>query len=572
MALNFTENTRHDDLSPRITVFGVGGAGGNAVNNMIEKALEGVEFVVANTDAQALQQSRAPGRIQMGVKITEGLGAGARPSVGSAAAEETIEEIIDHLAGSHMCFITAGMGGGTGTGAAPIIAQAARELGVLTVGVVTKPFQFEGSKRMRQAEEGVEALQKVVDTLIIIPNQNLFRLANEKTTFTEAFAMADDVLYQGVKGVTDLMVRPGLINLDFADVRAVMDEMGKAMMGTGEATGEDRAIQAAEKAIANPLLDEISLHGARGVLINITGGYDLTLFELDEAANRIREKVDPEANIIVGSTLDPAMEGALRVSVVATGIDVAPNTQVEATPRRSMSTPVRAEIAEKPASQPSYAEQAPAPAPAPAARDAEDHAEQRNLFERVPAPEPVRQPASQPAAAQQAPAQDSYRPQSDNAGQYAGDYPQQAPRYTGRAQAPVEAHEDQFDIDSVLADQQRAAAARPMPGADFTAPRRQMPGTPSPETLAKLQRAVQKAPEAGYNRPPVEREEAAADRSAGRFGIGSLISRMAGHASEGQGAAQRRVAPPVTQYDEDPTPAPSDDRIEIPAFLRRQAN
>ena len=293
-----------NDLRPRISVFGIGGAGGNAVNNMIEKKLEGAEFVAANTDAQALQQSNAKNKIQMGVKVTEGLGAGARASVGAAAAEETIEEIVDHLAGSHMAFITAGMGGGTGTGAAPIIAQAARELGVLTVGVVTKPFQFEGAKRMRQAEEGVEALQKVVDTLIIIPNQNLFRIANEKTTFADAFNLADDVLYQGVKGITDLMVRPGLINLDFADVRAVMDEMGKAMMGTGEASGEDRAIQAAEKAIANPLLDEISLRGAKGVLINITGGHDLTLFELDEAANRIREEVDPDANIIVGSTVD----------------------------------------------------------------------------------------------------------------------------------------------------------------------------------------------------------------------------------------------------------------------------
>ena len=289
-----------DELKPRITVFGVGGAGGNAVDNMIEKRLDGVEFVVANTDAQALAQNRAGKKVQLGVKVTQGLGAGARARVGAAAAEESIEQIVDHLAGAHMCFITAGMGGGTGTGAAPIIAQAARELGVLTVGVVTKPFQFEGAKRMRQAEEGVEALQKMVDTLIIIPNQNLFRLANEKTTFTEAFSMADDVLYQGVKGVTDLMVRPGLINLDFADVRAVMDEMGKAMMGTGESEGEDRAIQAAEKAIANPLLDEISLKGARGVLINITGGHDLTLFELDEAANRIREEVDVDANIIVG--------------------------------------------------------------------------------------------------------------------------------------------------------------------------------------------------------------------------------------------------------------------------------
>ena len=310
-----------EELKPRITVFGVGGAGGNAVNNMIDKQLDGVEFVVANTDAQALQQNRAQARVQMGTKATEGLGAGARPAVGALAAEEAIQETVDQLVAAHMCFITAGMGGGTGTGAAPIIAQAARELGVLTVGVVTKPFQFEGAKRMRQAEEGVEALQKVVDTLIIIPNQNLFRLANEKTTFTEAFALADDVLYQGVKGVTDLMVRPGLINLDFADVRAVMDEMGKAMMGTGEAEGEDRAITAAEKAIANPLLDEISLKGAKGVLINITGSHDLTLFELDEAANRIREEVDPEANIIVGSTLDTTMEGMMRVSVVATGID-----------------------------------------------------------------------------------------------------------------------------------------------------------------------------------------------------------------------------------------------------------
>ena len=320
MTLNLSVSEK-DDLKPRITVFGVGGAGGNAVNNMIEKQLKGVDFVVANTDAQALQQSQSPHKIQLGVKVTEGLGAGARASIGASAAEESIEQIVDELSGTHMCFITAGMGGGTGTGAAPIIAQAARELGVLTVGVVTKPFQFEGIKRMRQAEDGVEALQKMVDTLIIIPNQNLFRIANEKTTFTEAFSMADDVLYQGVKGVTDLMVRPGLINLDFADVRAIMDEMGKAMMGTGEAEGEDRAVQASEKAIANPLLDEISLRGAKGVLINITGGYDLTLFELDEAANRIREEVDPNANIIVGSTLDTELEGKMRVSVVATGIE-----------------------------------------------------------------------------------------------------------------------------------------------------------------------------------------------------------------------------------------------------------
>jgi len=321
MALNL-RIPEHTELKPKITVFGVGGAGGNAVNNMIEKELDGVEFIIANTDAQALHQGSADTKIQMGLGVTQGLGSGARPEIGAAAAEEAIEQIIDKLTGVHMCFITAGMGGGTGTGAAPIIAQTARELGVLTVGVVTKPFQFEGGKRMRQAEDGIKELQKVVDTLIIIPNQNLFRLANENTTFTEAFSMADDVLYQGVKGVTDLMVRPGLINLDFADVRAIMDEMGKAMMGTGEAEGEERALKAAEKAIANPLLDEISLSGAKGVLINITGGNDLTLFELDEAANRIREEVDQNANIIVGSTLDTSLEGKMRVSVVATGIDV----------------------------------------------------------------------------------------------------------------------------------------------------------------------------------------------------------------------------------------------------------
>ena len=327
MALNL-RIPEHTELKPKITVFGVGGAGGNAVNNMIEKELDGVEFIIANTDAQALHQGSADNKIQMGLGVTRGLGSGARPEVGAAAAEEAIEQIVDKLTGVHMCFITAGMGGGTGTGAAPVIAQTARELGVLTVGVVTKPFQFEGAKRMRQAEDGIKELQKVVDTLIIIPNQNLFRLANENTTFTEAFSMADDVLYQGVKGVTDLMVRPGLINLDFADVRAIMDEMGKAMMGTGEAEGEERALKAAEKAIANPLLDEISLSGAKGVLINITGGNDLTLFELDEAANRIREEVDPNANIIVGSTLDTSLEGKMRVSVVATGID-ASNNEVE---------------------------------------------------------------------------------------------------------------------------------------------------------------------------------------------------------------------------------------------------
>ena len=308
-------------LHPRITVIGVGGAGGNAVNNMIRSNLEGVEFLVCNTDAQALTHSAADRRIQLGLNITRGLGAGSRPDVGRAAAEEALEELFGYLEGSNMVFITAGMGGGTGTGAAPVIARAAREHNILTVGVVTKPFQFEGAHRMRIAEAGIQELQQYVDTLIVIPNQNLFRIANEKTTFADAFNMADEVLDCGVRGVTDLMVKPGLINLDFADIRAVMTEMGKAMMGTGEAEGQRRAIDAAEAAISNPLLDEVSLKGARAMLINITAGMDIALFEVDEAVNRVRAEVDPDANVIFGSTFDPTMEGRLRVSVVATGID-----------------------------------------------------------------------------------------------------------------------------------------------------------------------------------------------------------------------------------------------------------
>ncbi len=319
MTINLGMPATHQ-LKPRITVVGVGGAGGNAVNNMITSHLEGVEFVVANTDAQALAQSLSERRIQLGVNITQGLGAGSRPDVGRTAAEEAQDEIVEHLQGSNMVFITAGMGGGTGTGGAPVVARIAREQGILTVGVVTKPFNFEGVHRMRLAEEGLAELQKYVDTLIIIPNQNLFRVANEKTTFADAFKMADDVLYSGVRGVTDLMVMPGLINLDFADVRSVMAEMGKAMMGTGEAEGERRAIDAAEAAISNPLLDDVSMKGAHGVLINVTGGSDMTLFEVDEAANRIRDEVDPDANIIFGSTFDEALAGRMRISVVATGI------------------------------------------------------------------------------------------------------------------------------------------------------------------------------------------------------------------------------------------------------------
>lgn len=334
-ARNKTTEALHE-LKPRITVIGIGGAGGNAVNNMIRYQLEGVDFIAGNTDAQALAHSLAPHRIQLGLEITQGLGAGSRPDVGKAAAEETVADVMNHIKGSHMVFITAGMGGGTGTGAAPVIAKGAREAGILTVGVVTKPFHFEGSHRMKSAEKGITELQQYVDTLIVIPNQNLFRIANERTTFADAFKMADDVLYSGVRGVTDLMIMPGLINLDFADIRSVMGEMGKAMMGTGEAEGENRAVEAAEAAISNPLLDDVSMRGARGVLINITGGYDMTLFEVDEAANRIRQEVDPDANIIFGSTFDEKMEGIIRVSVVATGID-ADITHQRSSAARSMS-------------------------------------------------------------------------------------------------------------------------------------------------------------------------------------------------------------------------------------------
>lgn len=337
--INVKMQSQQNRLKPKITVIGVGGAGGNAVNNMINSQLEGCEFLVCNTDAQAMEGNTATQKIQLGVNVTRGLGAGANPEIGRAAAEETVDEIMAYLEGSNMVFVTAGMGGGTGTGAAPVIAQAARQAGILTVGVVTKPFHFEGSHRMRLAEDGIAEMQKYVDTLIVIPNQNLFRIANEKTTFADAFRMADEVLQSGVRGVTDLMVMPGLINLDFADIRAVMAEMGKAMMGTGEAEGDRRAVEAAEAAISNPLLDDVSMKGARGVLINITGGMDMTLFEVDEAANRVRDEVDPEANIIFGSTFSEDMNGKIRVSVVATGIEVAEMRQPRPMPVTNVTVP-----------------------------------------------------------------------------------------------------------------------------------------------------------------------------------------------------------------------------------------
>lgn len=391
---------RATELKPRIVVFGIGGAGGNAVNNMIEAGLEGVEFVVGNTDAQQLQFAKTERRIQLGVQVTQGLGAGAHPEVGMSAAEESIPEIGEHLDGAHMVFITAGMGGGTGTGAAPIIAKCARERGILTVGVVTKPFHFEGRHRMRLADAGISELQRYVDTLIVIPNQNLFRVANERTTFAEAFGMADQVLHSGVRSITDLMVLPGLINLDFADVRTVMTEMGKAMMGTGEATGDDRALMAAQNAIQNPLLDEVSLKGAKAVLVNVTGGLDMTLLEVDEAANAISEQVDPEANIIFGAAFDPTLEGMIRVSVVATGMDGASIAAIEPKiERRSLQAePLRATVTPR-APEPAAAEAlepvtAMAAEPEPALEAREE--EQPDIFSAPTAAAPVEPAIVQP--------------------------------------------------------------------------------------------------------------------------------------------------------------------------------
>jgi cell division protein FtsZ len=490
------------EMKPRITVVGVGGAGGNAVNNMIRSNLIGCEFVVCNTDAQALLQSSAQRKIQLGIGVTRGLGAGSRPDVGRAAAEEALDDILEAMGGSNMVFITAGMGGGTGTGGAPVIARIARESGILTVGVVTKPFHFEGSHRMRIAEAGIEELQKFVDTLIIIPNQNLFRVANERTTFADAFKMADDVLHSGVRGVTDLMVMPGLINLDFADIRTVMGEMGKAMMGTGEAEGEKRATDAAEAAISNPLLEDVSMKGARGVLINITGGLDMTLFEVDEAANRIREEVDPEANIIFGSTFDERLEGKMRISVVATGIDA----EAVAQPRPAISL-----VSSRDA--------------APALREATTGG------------------YTQPVLTQNAahPSKPTPRPELDNE-----PLPQAA----------------------------EAAESAAMRGGAFITPRPADPGAARPVPLT--QPAV----------PPAAAKEAA-PKPKGR--VPSLIERVTGVGraraippepaprpaappakSAAQPTTQPRLAP--LEPDDRPNLSKEDDLLDIPAFLRRQAN
>ena len=551
------------ELKPRISVMGVGGAGGNAVNNMINAELEGVDFVVTNTDAQSLSLSLAEARIQLGVGITQGLGAGSRPDIGRAAAEEASEEIRQQLQGSHMVFITAGMGGGTGTGAAPVVAQIARESGALTVGVVTKPFQFEGAHRMAIAESGMEELQRYVDTLIIIPNQNLFRVANEKTTFAEAFKMADDVLYSGVRGVTDLMVMPGLINLDFADIRTVMMEMGKAMMGTGEAEGERRATEAAEAAISNPLLDEVSMKGARGVLINITGGLDMTLFEVDEAANRIREEVEADAHIIFGSTFDEGMAGTMRVSVVATGIGA-----VAVQPRPDE---YRAEVGNVAALDPAAAGAAAAAMPgavaaAPAARMAGGPA-----------------PAMQPVAAlkhteQTVPAAAPAADAGQALARAAPALAENVPQGEARAEAAV-------------------AAAAAMPGAVRPKVDRQ-PFLPPQPLVADPRPAARKAPDpfaeaaienAGrqpakrdgrglslferMTRPGRARKEAAAAPGAEATAANPGAAGPAGPApaAAGPGPRAAAAAKPATGL-ELPQPESEEDLLEIPAFLRRQAN
>ncbi|MEI5677972.1 MULTISPECIES: cell division protein FtsZ [unclassified Mesorhizobium] len=545
------------ELKPRITVFGVGGGGGNAVNNMITAGLRGVEFVVANTDAQALTMSKADRLIQLGAHVTEGLGAGSQPEVGRAAAEECIDEIIDHLTNTHMCFVTAGMGGGTGTGAAPVVARAAREKGILTVGVVTKPFHFEGQRRMKTADMGIEELQKCVDTLIVIPNQNLFRLANDKTTFADAFAMADQVLYSGVACITDLMVKEGLINLDFADVRSVMREMGKAMMGTGEASGEGRAMAAAEAAIANPLLDETSMKGAKGLLISITGGRDLTLFEVDEAATRIREEVDQDANIILGATFDEELEGVIRVSVVATGIDK--------TAAEIAAAPIAIRPPMKPAPRPAaIVEQRPAAPVQQIVQEAPRAAD--------PVADAIRM-AEANAAAMAAPrpvaVQDDFRPQSKLFQAPPPAAPQPQPVQQQPMAAPVQLRE---------LPQQPVAAAQP-----------RMPRVEDFPPLVKAEvEAKARAPEQHHESGPMSllkrltngltrREEEPARLQPAQ----PREPKLRQQAPELRRAASQDpslYAPRRGQLDEHGRLAPQqravqeDDQLEIPAFLRRQAN
>ncbi|HEV7275335.1 MAG TPA: cell division protein FtsZ [Devosiaceae bacterium] len=539
------------ELKPRITVFGVGGAGSNAVNNMIASGLDGVDFVVANTDAQALALSSAQRIIQLGVSVTEGLGAGSHPEVGRAAAEESFDEINDHLSGSHMVFITAGMGGGTGTGAAPVIARAAREQGILTVGVVTKPFTFEGNRRARLAEDGIDELHRHVDTLIIIPNQNLFRVANEKTTFADAFKMADQVLYSGVACITDLMVKEGLINLDFADVRAVMRGMGKAMMGTGEAEGEDRARHAAEAAIANPLLDDVSMHGARGLLISITGGPDLTLYEVDEAASRIREEVDADANIILGATFDPNMNGSIRVSVVATGTDA---TMVQAL-EPMKSSPARAPLAvRRPAAQ------SEAPVAAAAAAPAFESQVEAAVADAISAGEPGAQ------------YQDQHRHYDEDDGITVEPYVPSSV-YDDAMEEPVAAEEPVPSV-YVPSNAARPDGQRRMPRTEElpAVARRSLNGQEKQEAEPKNARALFKrlASNVGLNLRPDEVPERAeplppsADDAAARSAIEAGAPRVSGASSAVEGA-RGQLDPQGRQV---PQPA-AKEHLDIPAFLRK---
>jgi cell division protein FtsZ len=552
------------EMKPRITVFGVGGAGGNAVNNMITAGLNGVDFVVANTDAQALTMSKAERIIQMGAQVTEGLGAGSQPEVGRAAAEEVLDEIRDHLSGAHMVFVTAGMGGGTGTGASPVIAKVAREMGILTVGVVTKPFHFEGQRRMRYAETGIAELHKVVDTLLIIPNQNLFRVANEKTTFADAFAMADQVLYSGVACITDLMVKEGLINLDFADVRAVMREMGKAMMGTGEASGEKRALTAAEAAISNPLIDDASMKGARGLLISITGGKDLTLYEVDEAATRIREEVDQDANIIVGATFDETLEGVIRVSVVATGIDNTGRMRDQGPTEAALR-----ELAGKLRNDPRRAPPAPL---APAAAVAHESAAPA-----IPTPAVVSAAASVESAAHAAVA--------------AAILPQTAIDDVSIRPKPVKPSL----FDQLEPDAPHAAAHEPPP-AHFVppAPERtsRAPRMPRPEDFPLPGRALVEKQGQQENHPE-ERRKSLMQRLAA-VGLGRRSESEAPRTAPQYQPPARpsprqpegRTPDPVSEYAKRSAPqgldphgrqapvhnSPEEDQLDIPAFLRRQAN
>ena len=567
------------ELKPRITVFGVGGGGGNAVNNMINAGLQGVDFVVANTDAQALTMSKADRLVQLGVAVTEGLGAGSQPEVGRAAAEECIDEIIDHLNGTHMCFVTAGMGGGTGTGAAPVVAQAARNKGILTVGVVTKPFHFEGQRRMRLAESGIEELQKCVDTLIVIPNQNLFRIANDKTTFADAFAMADQVLYSGVACITDLMVKEGLINLDFADVRSVMREMGRAMMGTGEASGEGRAMAAAEAAIANPLLDETTMKGAQGLLISITGGRDMTLFEVDEAATRIREEVDADANIILGATFDEELEGLIRVSVVATGIDRVEGS-VEQRPAMTASRPAaRPATASAPQQPARPAATASQPAAAQADPVAETILSSEQDLERELDIASQMELASQTQAAKAAPvAQPGFQP---NSRLFAGATEPAAAQPAAPQQPAMAAPQPRPAMAAPAAPQ---PAPQPMPAAPEmrTEPQQtRMPRVEDFPPVVKAEMEHRSAPQAhGDDRGPMGLLKRISST------LGRREEEEASHAAPATPAPQARrplspeasvYAPRRGQLDDQGRMTPQarasheDEQLDIPAFLRRQA-